>query len=95
MTGDIVVMTRTPWQFTLATGIPSVQIPDASRADILREAERWGVTHIVGNRFMKELRELFASGGEDAVLEGLSSNLWRLQSPRTDHCIAPNRADRS
>ena len=35
MTGDIVVMTRTPWQFTQATGIPSVQIPVASRADIL------------------------------------------------------------
>ena len=91
VTGDIVVMTRTPWQFTLATGIPSVQIPDASRADILREAERWGVTHVAGNRFMKELRGLFASGGEDAVLEGLSSNLWRLRSPRTDHCIAPSR----
>jgi hypothetical protein len=42
----MVLMTRDTWEFTQATGIPAVQIPNGSLADILRIARRYHVTDI-------------------------------------------------
>jgi hypothetical protein len=42
----IVLMTRSPWEFTQATGIPSVQIPNGSMDDILQIAHRYQVTDL-------------------------------------------------
>jgi hypothetical protein len=42
----VVVMTRAPWEFTQATGYPSVMIPNGPLDEILATAERYHVTAI-------------------------------------------------
>jgi hypothetical protein len=42
----VVVMTRAPWEFTQATGYPSVMIPNGSLGEILVTAARYHVTNI-------------------------------------------------
>ncbi len=46
VTRPIVLMTRSPWEFTQATGIPSVEIPNGSIDDILQIARRYNVTDL-------------------------------------------------
>jgi len=42
----VILMTRSPWEITQATGFPTVQIPNASLFEILQVAARYGVTDI-------------------------------------------------
>lgn len=56
----VVMMTRDPWEFTQATGIPSVQLPTGSVADVVAVAQEYGVTDIDNPQLRPELSDLSA-----------------------------------
>jgi hypothetical protein len=55
---EIVVMTRSPWEFTEATGIRSIQIPNEPLDEILSMARRYGVTHLQFSPMRAALRDI-------------------------------------
>jgi 4-amino-4-deoxy-L-arabinose transferase-like glycosyltransferase len=77
--GEVVVMTRYPWELTQATGFRSVQIPNAPVGEIRKVAERWGVTDILVSAKRPQLIGL-------AQLERVRGDLYRYRSPRTTAC---------
>lgn len=68
LTRPIVLMTRNPWEFTQATGIPSVQIPNGSMDDILEIARRYQVTDIEWTRVRTSLAPIRQLSGENGPL---------------------------
>lgn len=55
-----VLMTRSPWELTQATGIRSVEIPNGTLAQILRTARWYGVTDIEDTDRRDALRDITA-----------------------------------
>ncbi|HYY81173.1 MAG TPA: hypothetical protein VFD04_18625 [Actinomycetes bacterium] len=82
-----VVMTRSPWELTEATGFPSVQIPDDGLCTILRTARRYRVDAIVLPAPRAALRSGAAlrASGFTLVGRGQGSSVYRLPA-RTGEC---------
>jgi hypothetical protein len=81
--GEVVVMTRNPWELTEATGFRSVQIPNESLDVISAEAARWDVTHIVSDPNRPQLGGLASRRGR---FEPVQYGLYRVRSSRTAGC---------
>lgn len=82
-----VVMTRSPWELTEATGFPSVQIPDDGLCTILRTARRYRVDAIVLPAPRAALRSGAAlrASGFTLVGRGQGSSVYRLPA-RAGEC---------
>ena len=64
----VVLMTRSPWELTQATGIRSVEIPNGTLAQILSTARRYGVTDIQDTDRREALRDISALTSRDGPL---------------------------
>ena len=82
VTGEVVVMTRDPWELTEATGYRSVQIPNEPADVILKEAQHWGVTHVLADASRPQLDALTSPSANDATLEPVRPGLYRIRSSR-------------
>jgi hypothetical protein len=88
--GEIVVMTRDPWEVTEATGYRSVQIPNEPARVIRAVAERWHVTHIVASPNRPQLAPLVAQARADRFTDVVFPTVYRVRSPRTERCTSGN-----
>jgi len=85
----VVMMTRHPWEFTQATGVPSVQIPAGSVADVVAVAREYGVTDIEDPQIRPQLSDLsamLAATGPLTLAEHFGSRrIYRIRATTAGH----------
>lgn len=85
----VVMMTRAPWEFTQATGVPSVQIPAGSVADVVAVAREYGVTDIEDPQIRPQLSDLsamLAATGPLTLAEHFGSRrIYRIRATTAGH----------
>jgi hypothetical protein len=89
-TRQLILMTANPWDISQATGFATVMIPEASICEVLKTADKYGVTDVEtrqGNRPQRNIEWLAHHGGPfTPVTGGPTYRLYRIDDAALQWC---------